>query len=516
MASTRHPRTASAPRRVVGTAAALCLLLLVALPEVFGLDKSITLGSVDNWKSIARLDGATIEPNTAGNEVLALAADQYLPDANTDLLLHFNSAPPVDAAGNYTTTSSTITVSHRWARIGSAAGVFQGERQAIVLTPSSPSALFAPGAQWGSFTIEFWMYTAALSEGETILLWRGALEQGSTILSQELRCYIQNGRLAWSFHNFFLSPGDGPFTLTLRESRDVVPREWRHYTLRFDSNTGMLELLVDGVPNAFAYANASGRENGSAYTPQIGSASLSRLTIGDGFVGFLDELRISRIFVQKPNTSLYRTTPGSAVTYPIDLGYTDSPVTLVTTSQVTPGNTGVFYYYRIANVQTSPDGLPGNWIQFMPGQTLPGSPKGKYIQFKIELLPGGSGEQTPTVSALTLTYLPRLPPPAPAFLTATPGDGSVTLSWRGVISPSLAGYRIYYGTRPEQYFGTGSAAGDSPIDVGNVTKFTLGGLTNGQLYFFAVVAYDSSTPPHLSAFSNQVAARPSVIAGAGP
>lgn len=516
MTLTRRSLAGPARCRAFGIGLALCGLLFAVAPGAFGLDKSIVLGSVDNWKSVARLEGATIEPNAAGNEVLALAADQYIPDAATDLLLHFNTAPPRDASGNYATASSTITVSRRWARIGSGAGVFQGQNPAIVLTPASPAALFAPGTEWKDFTIEFWMYTAALSEGETVLFWRGAIMQGGTVLSQDLRCDIEDGKLTWSFRNFFLPPGGGPFSLTLRESRDIIPREWHHYTLRFDGDTGMLELMVDGVPDSYAYANALGRENGAAYLPQTGGAGLSTLTVGDGFVGFLDELRISRTFIHTPSTSLYSPNPGTVVTSPIDLGYSDSPITSITTSQSTPGNTGVFYYYRVSNVKTDPEGLPGNWIQFAPGAPLAGAPKGRYVQFKIELLPGGTGGQTPTVSSLTLTYTPRLPPPAPAFLIATPGDGSVSLSWRAVISPDLAGYRIYYGTRPQQYFGTGSTAGDSPVDVGKLSKFTLDGLANGQLYYFAVVAYDGSTPPHLSAFSNEVAARPSAIAGAGP
>jgi hypothetical protein len=38
---------------------------------------------------------------------------------------------------------------------------------------------------------------------------------------------------------------------------------------------------------------------------------------------------------------------------------------------------------------------------------------------------------------------------------------------------------------------------------------TLSGLQNGRLYYFAVVAYDGTEPPHHSGFSREVSARPS-------
>jgi hypothetical protein len=195
------------------------------------------------------------------------------------------------------------------------------------------------------------------------------------------------------------------------------------------------------------------------------------------------------------------------------MGYTDSVVTSISARDTTPGNTSVFYFYRTADQLTSPQELSGNWTQFAPGSPLKSPPQGRYIQFKIELLPDGTGEITPSVGDLSFVYQPRLPPPAPALLTATPGDGHIALSWRKVVDSNLKGYELFYGDHPDQYLGTDSSSGASPVDVGNVTSFDLKGLTNGKLYYISVVAYDTSSPPHLSQFSSEVAARPSAIAG---
>ena len=68
------------------------------------------------------------------------------------------------------------------------------------------------------------------------------------------------------------------------------------------------------------------------------------------------------------------------------------------------------------------------------------------------------------------------------------------MAWDPNTETDLAGYRIYYGTASRTY-------GD-PIDVGNVTTYTLNGLTPGVTYYIAATAYD--TADHESYYSNEV------------
>ncbi len=49
------------------------------------------------------------------------------------------------------------------------------------------------------------------------------------------------------------------------------------------------------------------------------------------------------------------------------------------------------------------------------------------------------------------------------------------------------------------------------IDAGTATSLQVTGLTNGNLYYFAVVAYDISSPRQQSDFGAEVSARPSRI-----
>jgi hypothetical protein len=70
----------------------------------------------------------------------------------------------------------------------------------------------------------------------------------------------------------------------------------------------------------------------------------------------------------------------------------------------------------------------------------------------------------------------------------------IKLAWNPNIESDLAGYKVYYGTASGTY--------GTPINVGNVTTYTLTGLTNGQMYFIAVTAYDTSDRE--SDYSNEV------------
>ncbi len=64
----------------------------------------------------------------------------------------------------------------------------------------------------------------------------------------------------------------------------------------------------------------------------------------------------------------------------------------------------------------------------------------------------------------------------------TPAAGVIALAWDAAPSPAV-GYKIYYGTRSGVY--------GSPVDVRNVTAYTLGGLAKGQTYYITASAYDA-------------------------
>ena len=70
----------------------------------------------------------------------------------------------------------------------------------------------------------------------------------------------------------------------------------------------------------------------------------------------------------------------------------------------------------------------------------------------------------------------------------------LSIAWDSNNDPNVAGYKVYYGSASRNY--------GSSTNVGKVTNYTATGLTQGQVYFFAVTAYDSSN--NESGFSNEV------------
>ncbi|TMH34375.1 MAG: PKD domain-containing protein [Betaproteobacteria bacterium] len=97
----------------------------------------------------------------------------------------------------------------------------------------------------------------------------------------------------------------------------------------------------------------------------------------------------------------------------------------------------------------------------------------------------------PSAPLRLLTFIALL-----ALMAVQAFAGTVTLAWDPVISPSLAGYKLYFGPAPGNY--------TASVDVGNVSLYTLFNLAEGATYHFAASAYDSG---HIeSGFSNDASA----------
>jgi hypothetical protein len=86
-----------------------------------------------------------------------------------------------------------------------------------------------------------------------------------------------------------------------------------------------------------------------------------------------------------------------------------------------------------------------------------------------------------------------------ANFSQTIASNTATLAWDPpASSTNLSGYRIYYGTAP----GTYQQALGQGISVGNVTAYTLLGLSYGIRYYFVVTAFTTNGTE--SVYSNEV------------
>lgn len=78
---------------------------------------------------------------------------------------------------------------------------------------------------------------------------------------------------------------------------------------------------------------------------------------------------------------------------------------------------------------------------------------------------------------------PLAPPAVPSSLTATPGNGQVSLSWTA--SSGATAYDVYEGTR------TGGESATPVLTVSSGTSVAVTGLSNGTAYYFKVAAVNS-------------------------
>ena len=492
---------------------ALCLALLA--PGLPALEKVLELGKDALWAQVRDFAGVTCAPGRWGFQDLVLSAGEYPPAPDTELLLHFDEPGQPDAAGGWAFASAAPGFSAAAAAMGSGSAVFNGAGTGIALSAPGGS-LFAEGAAWADFTIEFWLYTATLDNGQGVLSWDGSTRQGegakARLVPQSLRCAIRDRKVSWDFSAFFALPTGGWIPAVLVGSTQLLPRAWHHHLVRFDSRTGLLEYLLDGAPEAILHVTSNGSESGTVAEPRIGKEYSGPLVLGAGLTGFLDELRISRRFVDNPTLTRFLGRTGTATTEVLDLGFSGTRIIRIEAVTSTPSDTGVEFYSQVSDTWTRQKLLksPTAWAPFVPGD-LKGGMRGRYLQLMVELFPDGTRTQSPRVSSLRVIYEPNLPPMPPAGLAAVPGNGTVTLSWRKVNDLNVKGYSVSYGSAPHTYLGTEAAQGASPIDAGDVTRIEIGGLDNGSLYYFAVAAYDDSEPRQQSEFSAEASARPSRI-----
>jgi hypothetical protein len=522
-------------------------------------EKTISIGGEAGWDVVDKRIGVTEFGSVRPHPVLALSsATRYADEQTLDMALSFDEEQPIDfkdRAGHYQILISPalLATEKRLARSGSGAAMFSGlppflenaNNGPLVLLPQS-GALLSSDQAIRDFSIEFWLFPMNMENGELILSWTAAREDSpGNYALQRIQCTASKNRFQWLFQNFFAPPGaeETPVSISLTGITPLVPRTWSNHVIRFNADTGLLEYLVNGVPEAITYATSSGRESGQLYQAVAGKEGT--LMLGGRFIGMMDEFRIYGSFIDDPILRKYHQAGGRAETRVLDMGEYNSSVLRIDVNggritysgeqvlneyagtwpfHFTDGSTLQFfirasdnpYQWTETPVQgtndwrlLSFDEVLNNpeWRTFTPGTELSGI-RGRFAQIAVMFYPGNNNETTPYLDQLTITYQPDEPPQAPTMLSAIARDSAVDLSWRASFDADVAGYLVYYGGASGQYFGKGALLGDSPINVGKRTSVHIDGLQNGTLYYFVVVAYDRLTPLHLGTFSREVSARP--------
>ena len=475
--------------------------------------KEVMLGGKQGWPAFAKQDNITTGKGRFGYDCIQIASNSFDYESDTDVLINFENSENL-ITGDYEIVKNNLKVSNQ-TKNGKAAGLSRNIGGLAI--SGKPGTFFGSEGLMGSFSIEFWLCPSIAENGENIINWESSKVENNQLVYQLLNGSFDKQHMIWTFSNFFnyyISP-EGYTDVVLHGTSDLIPDTWSYHAISFDAETGLLEYLVNGVTEDLKYITTTGREDGEVSLVVLGTKS--ELEFCGEYTGKIDDIRIVRRPFAMPDFQSadnagpldhfqYLPSGASFVSKPIMVS-TGSVLNSLTAEDSIPAQTEILYYVRSGeNFYGWTDSYP-EWKPVENGDKITGV-TGLYFQVMAELLPDGNGSKSPAITQISLDFT-ELPEPLPPFVVkAVAGNGAVTVSWNYSVDDTAGGYYLYYGTRPGEYLGRFAIEGESPINVGNTTSFTVTGLENGKIYYFAVAAWSALDMRVVGNLSKEVFARP--------
>ena len=488
-----------------------CLFAVVASSAFC---EEVVLGGKEGWPAFQYYKNVTMGEGRFGYDCIQIDSNSFVADEYTDLLIDFENPGNPISEGDYRIVnnnlkSSSETINEKVAGLSRNTGGLS-----IV---GNPGTFFGSEGVVGSFSIEFWLCPSVAENGETIIKWDSSKNMNGRLVYQSLGASFNKGKIEWNLLNFFdttIVPNIKD-NITLKGTTRIIPDTWSHHVLSYDCENGILEYIVDGTTEDIKYITSNGREDGDVALVLLGTPS--KLNFCTEYTGKIDDIRILRRAYSAPeyqnaeNAGMighmqYLTDGGYFVTKPLKVSKGATLKSLVAEMDV-PSQTAVSYYVRAGDNYYGWTGSEPQWIPVESGEDI-SDVSGLYFQVAAEIFPDGNGEITPTITEIVLNY-DELPEPLPPFvIKAKAGNGEVTVSWNYSVDDTVGGYYLYYGNRPGEYLGRIALEGESPINVGNTSSFTVTGLENGKIYYFAVAAWSVYDESVVGKLSKEVYARP--------
>lgn len=470
-------------------------------------------GGTKGWSEVQTRNGVTTGKGRFGNESLELASTYNSFSNETDLLLQFENGKIEDITGNYSIVENNLFVTKK-SKLGKGAAQSRSKQGGITLSGNDGS-FFSTEGPAGSFIIEFWLCPSVVENGEIIMNWRSSRKLYGEIMYQSVTISFHQNKMLCTFSNIFEGWLENNGIITLSGQSQIVPGKWTHHLISYEEDTGELCYKADGSLNDIKFITSTGHEGGTIYQAVLGVGA--DYEICPKYTGLIDEVKIIRSYEKFSEelkaegdimnaTRKYRSRGGRIESNPI-LTKNGTIMNSLTADTFIPNEAAIQLYIRGGDNYFSWTEDYPEWIPVKSGEKIDGL-SGLYFQIAADLFPSGDGKQTPSITEITLDYT-TLPEPQPPYkISAEKGDGEVTLSWSYSVDDTAGGYFIYYGTTPGEYLGSMAAEGASPINAGNKTRFTVTGLENGTIYYFAVSAWSKIDSRISGPLSKEVFARP--------
>ena len=486
------------------------LFPLAALP-LFSETLTVTLDGSDFLSAVS-----VREPQT-DRQAATVPESLIGPEDDVDLLIRFD-ADGEAPEGNYRLIDGTVVTSANDKKAGAASGRFYVDQSALSLQPLT-KAVFASENEPGSFTIRFFIKPTVVENNEILIYWSNTIQNGGRFDYQSVICGIEDRRLVWNFERLFKNAAP---QIEVKGKSKIKAGEWSFHSLSYNRDLNFLEYSMNGRAERIVYLSPEGSESGIDTPPVTGSRPHSVLTVCRRFSGKMDELMILNQATDSPAVPQLLKDEGRILFRCIDTGYSNSLIENIVTDFRTDGNSAVNGYFRIsesrldsirwneAKIDGSDGYFNGNgWIPFR-SDDFPQNVRGRYLQVAVQLLPDTVEGISPQFKSADVVYEPNLPPLPPIALTATAGNGAVTLDWIPAVDIRTRGYRISYGTAPGRYTDFTDIE-NPPFTPNRHQQFTVTGLRNDVLYYFSVQAFDGAPVRQYGEFSEEISARPGLI-----
>ncbi|MGL4981579.1 MAG: LamG-like jellyroll fold domain-containing protein [Treponemataceae bacterium] len=486
----------------------LFIFFVICLVSLWNLNASDvaakTFGGKNGWRMLAIEEGVQRGKGKYGYESIELATDATKVNDSLDLLLSFENGQIVDETGNYHIISSAVTTTGGLAAMGKSSGLSRGLQSGLKLKGTQGS-LFGTRGLTGSFTLEFWLKPSIAESGEKIFNWRSSKVIKNNPLYQVIQASFVNNKLEWIFSNVFFGQDYQENWIELRSHSSIIPEKWSHHVLTYDDNSGLIEYRINGKTEAVTYATSTLRQDGSVYPAELGG--VNEIEICQRYTGLIDDFAIFRGVHKDRMRDFYNQQGGRIETKPIETTTFGSKALSLNAVLDKPPQTEVQFFIRGGENFYEWTASYPEWTPIKLNEPIKNI-SGMFFQIAADLYPDGSGNKTPSISEIVISYEEEKPPLPPSVFRAEAGSGYVDLSWSKSIDDNVDGYVIYYGERPGEYLGQLAHEGNSPLFVGNQLSFRLNGLRNGKIYYFAIAAYSSKKQRLMGVLSKEIFARP--------
>ncbi len=534
----------------------LSLFLTVLIAGMDGITSTVKFTS-----SGADLSNTVVTTDGQGREVFTLADLTYKKNdspAVSDLILSFNYEDyklVKDDTDKYIIHSSTYDLIKGKGVLGEGGAGFLKENQKVEIETGRNLWLGNCG-NLGSFSIEFRFYPVSLKD-ESVLFSRIGYFSGQ---KNGIDLVINQDRVSVRLYKLFKDARGRRFDIMLNRGRTLKEKNWYHFSLSFDSISGKLAKFLNGLEDEVVYVSETEEPFINVNIPSFTCVDLPLACIGKNFCGYIDEFRISYRSIEKmkSNTNVafdgYKTLSvdkrdpenrGGTVTGPVsNFPSTGTSVTLFKWEEIIKKDTFVWMEFRISDALFTKDDTKLKWYRIVNNQRNiylkeieGGYLRGKYYQWRANLVPSPDGKFSPSIYNIELEYRLDPAPKPPLFFEAVKtGDRIIRLKWKKSVEHDIAGYKIYYGTEPGKYDGVIGYIGGNRITnelnkdrdfitvdiTPEVVEENRGRAKNGILnypliknnilYYFTISAYDSykidTEYNHESTQAKEISARP--------